>query len=171
MFGTHSRFLRVKWTRYENSVHHFGESAGVLSEVPDCFVCFGTKISGRGSRLLGSYSPFPPPPCANLMLRLCARACVRARRSVLWTLEAIHLVPNARDGYHYHLIPFCEPQAIAVKRALRRPAVHSVLPGRNQEKTGETCVLRDLGSTVRSVLWESQVCIRSTRATSLNHKF
>ena len=115
--------------------------------------------------------PPSPPPCANLMLRLCARACVRARRSVLWTLEAIHLVPNARDGYHYHLIPFCEPQAIAVKRALRRPAVHSVLPGRNQEKTGETCVLRDLGSTVRSVLWESQVCIGSTRATSLNHKF
>ena len=115
--------------------------------------------------------PSPPPPCANLMLRLCARACVRARRSVLWTLEAIHLVPNARDGYHYHLIPFCEPQAIAVKRALRRPAVHSVLPGRNQEKTGETCVRQDLGSAVRSVLWESQVCIGSTRATSLNHKF
>ena len=68
--------FRVKCTRDKNSVHHFGKSVGLLSEVPDCFVCFRTKISGRVTRLLGSYSPFTPP-CANFMLRLCSRACAR----------------------------------------------------------------------------------------------
>ena len=90
MFGTHSQFFRVKCTRDENSVHHFCKSVGVLSEVPDCFVCFRTKISGRVTRLLGSYSPFTPPVCQPYAQAVFAHMCAHTRAHDLLVWSQTH---------------------------------------------------------------------------------
>ena len=79
-------------------------------------VCLVSNLEIRGwypetSRTLAArlrcFPNHSSPPCVDLMPRSSARACARARPSVLWTLEAIRLVPNSQNGCHFvRPIPF-----------------------------------------------------------------
>ena len=67
------------------------------------YVCVCASVSSQGVWGFDELpvSPVVPPsslfpPFANLMTRTSARASACARPSVLWTLEAIRLIPNER---------------------------------------------------------------------------